>query len=306
MAQILDYNSPAALKAFLDKREMSMQKKFGQNFLINESARKKLANATNIEKNTKIWEVGPGLGALTYELVNKGGIVTAFEIDRGFIRALTDIFTDQIIAEKLSLISGDFLKTWKNEAKKHGIPDVFFGNLPYNIAATIIGNTINEGVRFEKLIVTVQKEVALRMQAKPGTKDYSSFSILCQWAYEINSLMDLAGGSFWPRPNVDSRAIVMTKRKNFPACTHPNHFMALQKSLFVSRRKTIKNNLARFYSNTDLATKVLEKAKIQPSVRAETLSVPTLLTLSDISTDVQNLDAEKNTNTQELVHEKNC
>jgi len=294
MSHTPDYNSPSALKAFLDEHEMGMQKKFGQNFLVNASARKKLADATDIKNGMKIWEVGPGLGALTNELLKRGGKVSAFEIDRGFSQALTTIFEEEIVNNQFSLITGDFLKTWPNEIKKHGIPDRFFGNLPYNVAATIIGNLINEGIRFDKSVVTVQKEVALRMIAKPGTKDYSSFSILCQWAYSITSLIDLTSASFWPRPNVDSRAVVMVKRPDFPSCTHPKHFMALQRSLFVSRRKTIKNNLSHFYQNQDLATNVLKEAKIDPALRAEKLSIPTLLHLSDVSADIQGLKSEIN------------
>lgn len=292
MSNTPDYNSPSALNAFLEEREMGMQKKFGQNFLINQSAREKLADVTDIKENTSIWEVGPGLGALTSELLKRSGTVTAFEIDRGFSQALSTIFADEIESKHFSLVTGDFLKTWNSEYQKHGIPDRFFGNLPYNVGAIIIGDLINNGIRFNKSVVTVQKEVALRMEAKPGSKDYSSFSILCQWAYDIHPLMDLAGGSFWPRPNVNSRAIVMNKKEDFPRCTHPKHFMNLQRSLFISRRKTIKNNLSRFYDNGELASAVLERAKIAPSVRAETLSIQTLLHISDISAEMQNLKVE--------------
>ncbi|OJF76204.1 MAG: 16S rRNA (adenine(1518)-N(6)/adenine(1519)-N(6))-dimethyltransferase [Treponema sp. CETP13] len=292
MSHTPDYNSPSALNAFLEENDMGMQKKFGQNFLINQTAREKLAEATEIKENTSVWEVGPGLGALTSELLKRSATVTAFEIDRGFSQALATIFTDEIKSNHFSLVTGDFLKTWKTEFQKHGIPDRFFGNLPYNVGAIIIGDLINNGVRFNKSVVTVQKEVALRMEAKPSSKNYSSFSILCQWAYDIYPLMDLSGGSFWPRPNVNSRAVVMNKKENFPGCTHPKHFMNLQRSLFISRRKTIKNNLSRFYKDGDLASAVLEKAKIAPSARAETLSLQTLLNLSDISAEIQNLKVE--------------
>lgn len=292
MAHTPNYNSPSELKTFLEENEMGMQKKFGQNFLINQDARIKLASATDIKKNTKIWEVGPGLGALTSELLTSGAIVTAFEIDRGFSQALTNIFDAEIEKNQFSIITGDFLKTWKLEFQKHGIPDRFFGNLPYNVGAKIIGDLIDNNIRFEKSVVTVQKEVALRMEAKPGTKDYSSFSILCQWAYDITPLIDLKGSSFWPRPNVDSRAVVMNKRENYPACTHPKHFMNLQRALFISRRKTIKNNLGKFYQNQELADQVLRAAGIENSVRAETLDIPTLLHLADISADIQKLPTQ--------------
>ena len=151
---------------------------------------------------------------------------------------------------------------------------------------------ISGDCRFEKAVVTVQKEVAMRMCAKPGSEDYSSFSVLCQWAYEVTPLLDLSGGSFWPRPNVDSRAVKMVKKNDFPRCKNPEHFMALLRALFVSRRKTIKNNLNSFYKDTSLAESVLEKAAINPQVRAETLDLDTLLHLSEVSYELS-LNKEK-------------
>ncbi len=284
MSKKIDYNSPQALKAFLENRDMAMQKKFGQNFLVNASAREKLSDMLSVEEGMKVWEIGPGLGALTEGVLERGATVTAFEIDRGFALALHDIFEDYEEKDKFSIVLGDVLKTWKGEAEK-GIPSRLCGNLPYNIAATIIADTISAGVRFDRCVFTVQKEVALRMAAKPGTSDYSSFSVLCQWAYDITPIMDLSGGSFWPRPNVDSRSVLFTRKENFPNCKSPEHFMKIQRSLFVSRRKTIKNNLSKFYSSSEKAEEILEKAGIDASVRAEKLGIETLLHLSDISYD---------------------
>ncbi len=284
MNKKIDYNSPQALKAFLEGREMAMQKKFGQNFLINASAREKLSNMLDVKEGMNVWEIGPGLGALTEGVLERGATLTAFEIDRGFASALHDIFEEYENAGNFSIVLGDVLKTWKGEVEK-GIPSRLCGNLPYNIAATIIADTISAGVRFERCVFTVQKEVALRMSAMPGTSDYSSFSVLCQWAYDISPIMDLSGGSFWPRPNVDSRSVLFTKKENFPNCKSPEHFMKIQRSLFVSRRKTIKNNLSKFYSSTDKAEEILRLAGIDAGVRAEKLDVSTLLHLSDVSFD---------------------
>ena len=163
------------------------------------------------------------------------------------------------------------------------MPDRFFGNLPYNIAATIIADMISAGVRFEKSVVTVQKEVAQRMCAEVGDSDYSSFSVLCKWAYDIKPIMDLSGGNFWPRPNVDSRAVIMTKKADFPCCNNPQHFQKLIRGLFLARRKTIRNNLTTFYGSSERALAVLEKAQINPMARAEELPLQTLLHLADVS-----------------------
>ena len=271
----IDYNSPASLKTFLEARGLAMQKKFGQNFLINGQARKKLIDSLEIEKGTTVWEIGPGLGAMTSEILDRGAELTAFEIDHGFAAALSEFFGGK---PNFKLIEGDVLKTWKTVQDR---PARLFGNLPYNIAATIFADLICAGVRFDKAVITVQKEVAQRMNAKPGSEDYSSFSVLCQWAYDVTPLMDLGGGSFWPKPNVDSRAVKFVKKELFPQCKDAILFAKMQRALFVSRRKTVKNNLTTFLSDSNKAEAALQKAEIDPKLRAETLDIKTLLRLSD-------------------------
>lgn len=287
MPVLPDYDSPLALKKFLDDRGMAMQKKFGQNFMVNRAHRQRLVDALLLEPGMGVWEVGPGLGAITDELLNRGANLTVFEIDRGFASVLRDIFVDR---ENFTLIEGDVLRTWKTEAAKC-LPPRLFGNLPYNIAATIIADTISAGVRFDRAVFTVQKEVALRMAAKPSTEDYSSFSVLCQWAYKVTPLMDLAAGAFWPRPNVISKAVSLERRGDWPRCESPALFMSLLRGLFSSRRKTIKNNLsawlrsaARISLETDSVTlmeQCFERSGIDPLARAETLDVADFLKFSD-------------------------
>lgn len=281
-----DYNSPSEIKNFLESNGLAMQKKFGQNFLINENARKRIIDALDITENSSVWEVGPGLGCMTEEILLRGASLTAFEIDRGFAECLKNFFDSY--AEKFSLVEGDVLKTWKKEraafSEKTGKenPDRFFGNLPYNIAATLIADTIENQVSFDKCVFTVQKEVAKRMTAKPGTEDYSSFSVLCSWAYDIKNVADLAGTNFWPKPNVDSRAVLFTKKEGFPDCENPKLFCKMQRALFSSRRKNVKNNLGIFLSSAEKAEYALDKAKIMPSLRAEVLTLEQMLVLSDV------------------------
>ena len=273
----IDYDSPVALKSFLDERGMAMQKKFGQNFLVNAAARKRLTDALDVNEGMTVWEVGPGLGSMTYEILERGASVTAFEIDRGFASVLKEAFDDR----KLKLVEGDVLKTWKKESTENGVASRFFGNLPYNVASAIVADMISAGVRFDEAVITVQKEVAQRITATPGTEDYSSFSVLCQWAYDVSNVMDLAGGSFWPRPNVDSRAVKMVKKADFPRCKDPASFMKVLRAGFLQRRKTLKNNLSSICGSATEAAKVLESAGIDPARRAETLTLDEFLVLSD-------------------------
>lgn len=279
MAVLVDYDSTSSLKSFLESRGLAMQKKFGQNFLINGVARKRLIDELDITNESTVWEIGPGLGAMTSEILNRGSKINVFEIDHGFVSALNEFFGDN---PNFSITEGDVLKTYKKYVKENKIADRLFGNLPYNIAATLLADFISDGIRFEKAVVTVQKEVALRMTAKPGSENYSSFSVLCQWAYDTKPIMDLAGGAFWPRPNVDSRAVLFTKRKDWPLCKDTQLFMSMQRALFASRRKTIKNNLTTFLSDGDKAMNMLEIAGIDPTFRAEKLCIEEFLRLSDV------------------------
>ena len=278
----IDYNSPAELKAYLEQNGLAMQKKFGQNFLVNGKARATLADSLSVQPGMRVWEVGPGLGAMTSELLKRGAVLTVFEIDRGFIDALKTLFSEYEASGALRIVAGDVLKSWKREAESHGLPDRFFGNLPYNIAASLIGDTIEAHCRFERAVFTVQKEVAERMCAAVGTADYSSFSVLCQWAYRVKPVIDLAGGNFWPKPNVVSRAVALERAEDYPCCENPALFASMQRALFAARRKTVKNNLTRFLSNAENAAAALERAKIPPSLRAEVIPIAKLLELSDI------------------------
>lgn len=277
-----DYNSPAALKTFMESQGFSMQKKFGQNFLVNEDARKRLVDALEVGEGVKVWEVGPGLGSMTSEILERGSDLTVFEIDKGFAGLISQFFEDYSKKGTFKLVEGDVLKTWKKQLDETNLPDRFFGNLPYNIAATIIADTIENNVRFDKCVFTVQKEVAVRMCAQPGSDDYSSFSVLCNWAYDVKPLLDLTGGNFWPKPNVDSRAVVMTKKEDFPGCNNPKLFVRMQRALFSSRRKTVRNNLSGFLKNNDLTLQALSEAGIDPMKRAEVLTIPQMLKLSDV------------------------
>ncbi len=277
-----DYNSPAALKTFMESQGFSMQKKFGQNFLVNEDARKRLVDALEVGEGVKVWEVGPGLGSMTSEILERGSDLTVFEIDKGFAGLISQFFEDYSKKGTFKLVEGDVLKTWKKQLDENNLPDRFFGNLPYNIAATIIADTIENNVRFDKCVFTVQKEVAVRMCAQPGSEDYSSFSVLCNWAYDVKPLLDLTGGNFWPKPNVDSRAVVMNKKEGFPGCNNPKLFVRMQRALFSSRRKTVRNNLSGFLKNNDLTLQALSEAGIDPMKRAEVLTIPQMLKLSDV------------------------
>lgn len=277
---LVDYNSPTVLQKILNDNNFSMQKKFGQNFLVNETMRKKIIEHLSLKKNMNVWEIGPGLGCMTKLLLDAGCMVTAFEIDKGFIFLLLKIFQKEIAEKKLRIVEGDAMQTWKKIANENGTPDIFFGNLPYNIASHLLADTIEKNVRFPKMFIVVQKEVALRMIAKPAEKNYSSFSVLCNFAYDVKLAFDLSKTNFWPKPNVTSSAVLFTPKKEFQSTNNVSLFIKLNRALFSSRRKTLRNNLGAFLQNNELASRVLSKCEIAENLRAENLPLEKLLLLS--------------------------
>jgi len=267
---MINYNSVSDLRTFLEREGLGMRKKFGQNFLINPAMRQALVEALGCQSAEEVWEVGPGLGAMTSLLLEKGLKVSAFEIDKGFIRILAQIFA----AEKsFNLIEGDVMKTWSAQKPARFL----LGNLPYNIAAALIAEFTEKGRLFERMVVTVQKETAMRMAAKAGSPDYSSFSVLCASVYKVKPLMTIRPSSFYPRPNVDSMGVLF-ENKNHEICSPV--FYSLVRALFASKRKTIKNNLTNFAASKDICASVLRENGLAGNERAEDLEPEVFLSLA--------------------------
>lgn len=261
------YDSPAAIKTFLEAEGLAMSKRFGQNFLVDPNAREKLYSALGTTEPVHVWEIGPGIGAMTALLLERGHRVTAFEIDHGFARILRGLFGDN---PRFSLVEGDFLKTWKGALSDR--PDIIFGNLPYNVALAIIADLLeNKGVP-RRMIFTVQKEAARRIASGPGTKDYSAFSVLCASVCGTKILYDIGASAFWPRPRVTSSVVSLSPRPDPIAAEDRSGFSRFVRSAFSSRRKTLRNNVQAmdndFAANFD---ETLERLGIQADIRAEAL-----------------------------------
>ncbi|MBL8967778.1 MAG: ribosomal RNA small subunit methyltransferase A [Spirochaetaceae bacterium] len=283
-----NYDSPQSLKALLDAEGLAMSKRFGQNFLVSRASRDRIIEVLHSVlpkgasgEGAAIWEIGPGIGAMTASALEAGFRVSAFEIDHGFARLLGRCFGAR---PGFRLVEGDFLKTWKGALAAEGAPAAVFGNLPYNVANMMVALLIErypEALAAARgsaaplppppMVFTVQKEAALRMAAKPGSKDYSAFSVLCSSACKVRVLFDLGSGSFWPVPNVTSSVVVLTPRPDPIAAGDRLGFSAFVRSGFSSRRKTLKNNLkAAGRAEADIAA-ALEELGLPPAVRAEAL-----------------------------------
>ncbi|MDR2476541.1 MAG: 16S rRNA (adenine(1518)-N(6)/adenine(1519)-N(6))-dimethyltransferase RsmA [Treponema sp.] len=291
----LNYNSASQLRAFLEQAGLGMRKKYGQNFLINSGVRQALVDALGAEAGAEVWEVGGGLGAMTGLLLEKGFLVRVFEIDPGFASVMRELFG---MRQGFTLVQGDVMKTWMEQPAA----PYLLGNLPYNIAAALLANFIERGRLFTRMAVTVQREVALRMTARPGSADYSSFSLLCSSVYTVRPLMVIRGASFYPRPNVDSQGVLLERRADISPGSYPSALYPLVRRLFASRRKMIKNNLAAFIASRtaclgepgELAAGVLAANGIKGEARAETLVLEDFAALAQTIEDMENKSKDVN------------
>ena len=276
----LNYDSISEIDSILKENGLAMSKKFGQNFLTSRQGRERVVELMNLEDGMKVWEVGPGLGAITHLVLKAGVDLTCFEIDHGFADILrTKAFADE---EKFSLVEGDALKTLF-EFKY--TPDRIIGNLPYNVGSVIIARLIERSFLPDLMVFTLQKEVVERMCAHPGDESYSSFSVLTQLDYENKLALTLKRGCFWPQPQVDSAVVVMKKREtSLVPDSLRDTFLPLVRDLFSQRRKTIKNNLVSSkYGNLgkDAIENIIAEAGLTGGERAEALSFQNLIALAE-------------------------
>ena len=270
----LNYDSVKEVISVLESEGLAMSKKFGQNFLIDHNARESIREKIAYKENLSAWEIGPGMGAITSLVLNSGIKVKAFEIDKGFCRLLKErAFSDEA---NFTLIEGDALKTISDQSE---IPDIIYGNLPYNVGSIIIARLIENSILPERMVYTLQREVVERICAKENSDDYSSFSVLCQIDYKPTLSFVIRKGCFYPEPQVESAVVVMEKRKEslVPESLRET-FLEVNRALFSQRRKTIKNNLKAL--NLKDIDRVIASSNIDGNERAETLSIEKIVEIA--------------------------
>ena len=228
----------------LQKYEFVFQKKFGQNFLIDTHVLDKIINAADITKDDFVLEIGPGIGTMTQYLACAAREVYAVEIDKALIPILEDTLSDY---SNVTVLNEDILKVdIRKLAEEHnqGKPIKVVANLPYYITTPIIMGLFGGHVPIESITVTVQKEVADRMQVGPGTKDYGALSLAVQYYAEPYIVANVPPNCFMPRPKVGSAVIRLTRHKEAPVKTVDEKLMfRLIRASFNQRRKTLANSL---------------------------------------------------------------
>ncbi len=278
MSWNFDYTSIASIKELLSENGLVMSKKFGQNFLVRMDVLSRIASLAGLEAGTRVWEVGPGIGALTSIMLSKCANVTAFEIDRGFCRILSGkAFSDE---SRFTLIEGDVLKNFKEEYVKSGVPDAVCSNLPYNIGSVFIARMIQERVLPQRMVFTLQRDVVKRICSVPNSELYSSFSVLTSLDYLCHEAFVISRSSFWPSPDVESSVVVMERRKeSLVPEAEARVFMVFLRKIFSSRRKTVVNNLKTEGFEAKKVSKALEEIGFSEKARAEELSAGGMLAL---------------------------
>ncbi|NLD26511.1 MAG: 16S rRNA (adenine(1518)-N(6)/adenine(1519)-N(6))-dimethyltransferase RsmA [Acholeplasmataceae bacterium] len=258
----------------LDKYDIRAKKSFGQNFLIDENILKKIALSANLNQETGVLEIGPGIGALTEVLLTHSQKVLAFEIDWNFIEVLNSELKS---FSNFKLLNKDFLKAdlaseldYLADCKRI----IAVSNLPYYITSPIIIKLLENENGIEEFYFMVQKEVGERLTSEPGTKDYGSLTVLIKYKTEARILFPVSRNSFIPKPNVDSVVIGLRRRKIDLGIKNEANFLKFVQAIFSQRRKTLYNNIMNAYQITrkDIED-IFPKLGVKPDVRSEALNL---------------------------------
>ena len=270
----------------LQKYNFNFQKKFGQNFLIDEHVLDKIIRAAEITKDDYVLEIGPGIGTMTQYLACAAREVTAVEIDRALIPILEDTLKEY---DNVSIINEDILKVdiaALAKEKNGGRPIKVVANLPYYITTPIIMGLFESHVPLESITVMVQKEVADRMQVGPGTKDYGALSLAVQYYAKPYIVANVPPNCFMPRPAVGSAVIRLTRHQKPPVEVMDEKLMfRLIRASFNQRRKTLANGLknsGELNLSKEVITAAIEKLGKGSSVRGEALDLEEFARLTNI------------------------
>ena len=280
---MIDVCNINVMKPLLMEHGFHFSKAKGQNFLIAKWVPESIAQDSGIDKDTGVLEIGPGVGPLTQQLALRAGKVCAVEVDQR-LEPILKLTVGGF--ENLEILWGDVLKQDISALVKEkfpGLRPVACANLPYYITSPIL-TALLEAECFDAVTVMVQKEVAQRIAAKPGTADYSAFTIFCQYYAQPEILFDVPAGCFMPQPKVTSAVITLPVRKTRPwDIADKDIFFRAVRASFAMRRKTLQNGLASGFPELGKAGagEVLETVGLSPSVRGETLDIAQFAAISN-------------------------
>ncbi len=272
----IDLTSPNQLKKLLREHSFYTKKRFGQNFLIDRNIVHKIVDFLDLNSNDSVLEIGPGVGTLTQEIAKRCKKVAAVEIDHDLIKLLEHTLDG---CSNVEIVNGDILKTDLNSLIDKSFDcDMIkvVGNLPYYITSPIIAHIFEIKKRVISAILMVQKEVAERLIASPGSKDYGSMSVFVQYHSNVEIIANVSKNVFMPAPEVSSSIVKLAPYQVQPCLVDDEElFFKIVHSAFYKRRKTLLNGL--YNSSLNISKNevlsVLEAAGIDPERRAETISI---------------------------------
>lgn len=272
----------AFINSILKENDIKIKKKFGQNFLVDNNILNGIVNASELNKNIGVIEIGPGLGSLTEHLVNNAGFVLCYEIDSELISYLEDnlksysnfkILNQDILEAD---INNDIETYFKNYDRIYVV-----ANLPYYITTPIILGLLEKTDRISKYVMMMQKEVADRICGNPKTKDYNALSIAIKYRAEAKKAFNVSRECFIPAPNVDSSVIVLNVYENKKYnVLDEEFFFKFIRLCFSQRRKTLINNLQNYYDK-EFIVEMLNHFNIKLTVRSEELDIIDFINFSD-------------------------
>ena len=270
----------------LKSSSLFAKKELGQNFLADPQAAAMIVNRAGITKQDTVLEIGPGLGALTVHIAKQAARVYAVEKDTRLIPLITGEL-GQAGADNVTLINDDIFKVDIEALAGEG-KLLVVGNLPYNISSQVLFRLVENRNVVSRAVLMFQKELAQRIVAPPGGRDYGRLSVVMQYCSRVSTVADIGGQLFFPKPEVESRVVAVEFFENiqFPPDQEAYLFRVI-KAAFSKRRKTLRNSLAgaELSINTTQAAQALESAGIDPTRRAETLTVDEFIALFKVCRD---------------------
>ncbi|OLO27440.1 16S rRNA (adenine(1518)-N(6)/adenine(1519)-N(6))-dimethyltransferase [Alkalihalophilus pseudofirmus] len=280
-----DIATPIRTRAILEKYKFSFKKSLGQNFLIDLNILGRIVDAAGIDNTIGAIEIGPGIGALTEQLAKNADKVVAFEIDQRLLPVLADTLSPY---ENVKVIHSDVLKADVKQVIEEEFKEeqeiMVVANLPYYVTTPILMKLLEEHLPIKRIVVMIQKEVAERIAARPGSKEYGSLSIAAQYYAQAETVFTVPKTVFVPQPNVDSAVLRLTIRDNPPVdVLDEPFFFEIIRASFAQRRKTIFNNLTHHFGkdHKEKMEFALKAADVDPKRRGETLSIEEYAKLSN-------------------------
>lgn len=270
--------SPVKFKQNMEKHNFNLKKMFGQNFIIDENIINRIVEESKIDKDTLVIEVGPGAGSLTYKLGISSGHVIAYEIDKSLKGLLEDNVGE---LKNVEIVYEDFLlSNLSKKIRQYDYKKLYLvANLPYYITTPIILKIVEENIPVDKMVVMVQKEVGDRFTSKPCSKEYSSITVYLNYYYNLKKEFIVSKNAFYPRPNVDSMIISLSKKESRIEPDNEELFLKLVRDSFKFKRKTLRNNLKEY--NWSKINEYLNQNNIKESVRAEELDLKSYIEISN-------------------------